>query len=214
MGTNCYLAVDEATQKCLIIDPGDEGDFITTSILENKLSSVGILLTHGHYDHCLAALELKLNFNIPIYLHQKDLFLYKKAHISASYWSTISLVKGRSGVAERDLNFHLPPIDIFLTDKQNIPFGDSSLMVLHTPGHTPGSCCFYISPVKGRSGEAERDSSHLFTGDTLFATGSGKADRSYSSLPALRKSISGIKKDFPDALIYPGHEDFGVFIRR
>src|SRR3989339_1304491 len=87
MGTNCYLVSDEETGQTLIIDPGDEGDFISTTIIENKLTPVGIVLSHGHYDHCLAALELKLNFSIPIYLHQADLFLYQKAHKSHSYWS-------------------------------------------------------------------------------------------------------------------------------
>ncbi len=213
MATNCYLVYDEATSQCVIIDPGEDADFITTTVLENKLIPQAILLTHGHYDHCLAVLDLKLNFNIPIYLHSKDIFLYQKAHLSAKFWSPISLVKGRSGAAERDLNPQLPPIDHFLSDQEIITFGSSSLQVLHTPGHTPGSCCF-VSLVKGRSGEAERDLSPiLFTGDTLFADSIGRTDLSYSSKTDLTKSLQKLSEIChlqTGALIYPGHEAYGV----
>lgn len=185
--TNCYLLVDDVSKNTLIIDPGDEADFITSSILENKLSPVAILLTHGHYDHCLGVLELKLNFNLPIYLHQSDLFLYQKAHSSAKHFSKINIP-------------HLPPVDSFLTDKQIISFGESSIRVLHTPGHTPGSCCFLTE-------------NNLFTGDTFFASGPGTADRSYSSKSKLEKSIQYLRstiQNLPNSpLIYPGHEEFG-----
>jgi glyoxylase-like metal-dependent hydrolase (beta-lactamase superfamily II) len=135
--TNCYLAIDESTNKCLVIDPADEGDFISTTIIEEKLTPVGIVLTHGHYDHCLAALELKLNFDIPIYLHKADLFLYKNAAKSANFWSP-SLRdsysnRGNPGIRHSGLGhakvlgtrgetikiIPLPPIDHFLDDGQD-----------------------------------------------------------------------------------------------
>lgn len=185
--TNCYLLTDERSQQTIIIDPGDEADFITTTILENRLKPIAIILTHGHYDHCLGGLELQLNFNIPTYLHQDDLFLYKKAHLSAKHYSNITVPV-------------LPSIKNFLEDNQTIFFGESSLQVIHTPGHTPGSCCFISK-------------SHLFTGDTLFATGLGTADHSYSSKNDLQKSLSRLKStirnDKSTTYIYPGHEDWG-----
>lgn len=184
LSTNCFLVTDEATRHTLIIDPGDEGDFLSTTILEKKLIPQAIILTHSHYDHCLAALELKLNFSLPTYLHPKDLFLYEKAHLSAKHFSHITIPK-------------LPPIDHFLEDQEVITFGHSSLQVLHTPGHTPGSVCLYSTSV-------------LFTGDTLFGSGSGSTDHSYSSSLDLKKSLSVIKKLPTNTLIYPGHEDFGL----
>jgi len=186
MSTNCYLVSDEATGQSLIIDPGDEGDFIGTTLLENKLIPVGIVLTHGHFDHCLAVLELKLSFNIPIYLHQKDLFLYQKAQLSAKHWSAISSPK-------------LPPIDKFLSEGEIIPFGKSSLKVIHTPGHTPGSICLYSAPT-------------LFTGDTLFAEGVGRTDLSYSSSDDLQKSLKKLFALPSNTLIYSGHENTPVFL--
>ncbi|KKT94533.1 MAG: Metallo-beta-lactamase family protein [Candidatus Collierbacteria bacterium GW2011_GWA1_45_15] len=212
LATNCYLVTDEDTGETLIIDPGDEGDFISTTLLEKKLIPQAIILTHGHYDHCLACLELKLNFNIPIYLHQADLFLYQKAHLSAPFWSNKTPHRVIPGLTRNPGLLTLPPIDHFLTDNQTITFGNSLLQVLHTPGHTPGSCSFLISPVKGRNGKAERGSG-LFTGDTLFAHGVGRTDHSYSSPSDLQKSLSKLRtitlEHKTPLLIYPGHEDFG-----
>jgi glyoxylase-like metal-dependent hydrolase (beta-lactamase superfamily II) len=211
--TNCYLLVDEATQKTIIVDPADEADFISTTILEKKLIPEGILLTHGHYDHCLGSLELKLNFNIPIYLHQEDLFLYNNANKSASYWNS-SL---RGGTPTRQSpSIKQPPIDFFLKDNQTITFGESNLKVIHTPGHTPGSCCF-LSPsvVPAKAGIHKSIPLYLFTGDTIFASGAGAADRSYSSKSDLQKStkkISSICYLNPETAIYPGHEEYGFYL--
>lgn len=186
--TNCYLAFDEGTRECLIIDPADEADFISTTILENKLVPIGIILTHGHYDHCLAVLELKLIFNIPIYLHQADNFLYKNTDKSAKYHSKLNALKS-------------PPADFFLEDNQTITFGESFLNVIHTPGHTPGSICLHSPTITNPI---------LFTGDTLFADGIGRTDLSYSSKSDLKKSLQKIF-NLPDTtLIYPGHESFAV----
>lgn len=191
LATHCYLVIDEETRRTLIVDPGDEGDFLSTTILEKKLLPQAIILTHGHYDHCLAALELKLNFSLPICLHRKDLFLYEKAHLSAKHFSHITIPK-------------LPPIDHFLEDQEIITFRSSSLKVFHTPGHTPGSICLSSSL------RAERGNPVLFTGDTLFLNGIGNTDHSYSSTPDLKKSLSILQKLPTNTLIYPGHEDFGV----
>lgn len=182
--TNCYLVSDPATSECLIIDPADEADFISTTILEHRLTPKAILLTHGHFDHCLGVLELKLNFNIPVYLHKNDLFLYQSAVKSAKYHTSKQSLK-------------LPSADHFLEDGQNITFGNSSLTIIHTPGHTPGSVCFYSAP-------------HLFTGDTLFAYGVGRTDLSYSSKHDLSTSLHELSHLPKDTLIYPGHEDFNV----
>jgi len=209
LATNCYLVTDEDTRETLIIDPGDEGDFISTTLLEKKLIPKAIILTHGHYDHCLACLELKLNFNIPIYLHQADLFLYQNAHQSSVFWNS-SL---RGGTPTRQsTSLKPPPIDFYISDQQIIPFGHSSLQVLHTPGHTPGSICL----TNVISTEAEKSHSIqpiLFTGDTLFAEGVGRTNLSYSSPVDLQKSLTHLRSvicDLKSTLLYPGHEDYGV----
>jgi hydroxyacylglutathione hydrolase len=180
--TNCYLLWDEDTLDCYIIDPGDDADFISIEIIERKLKPQAILLTHGHFDHCLACLELKLNFNIPIYLDQKDKFLYQNASKSASRWSSSKAF------------LKLPPTTAIKNSKiENI------FTVISTPGHTPGSVCFYSAP-------------HLFVGDTIFAEGVGRTDFSYSSLHDLRQSIAKILSFPEETLIYSGHENSPFFL--
>ena len=182
LATNCYLLT--SGNDCVIIDPGSEADFISTTILENRLNPLAILLTHGHFDHCLAALELKLNFNLPIFVHKDDSFLYRTADKSANHWTGEKALK-------------LPPPDHNLTDGQELEFNDLKLKIIHTPGHTPGSVCLLTD-------------SALFTGDLLFAEGVGRTDFSYSDHKKLLSSLKKIR-GLPDTLlIYPGHEEFGL----
>ena len=186
---NCYLIWDENTRNCLIIDPGDEADFITEEILRFALHPQAILLTHGHYDHCLGCLEIKLNFDLPIYLNSKDNFLYQNASKSATFWSATKALKQ-------------PPT---LPYPKTIKLGDETIKIISTPGHTPGSCCFLVSPVKERNGKAERDLNILFTGDTLFADTIGATNHVYSNSLDLRKSLKTLAKLPPETEIYPGH---------
>lgn len=176
--TNCYFLFDTNTRHCLILDPGDEADFLTSQILELKLSPQAIVLTHGHYDHCLACLELKLNFNIPIYLNPQDNFLYQKASQSAGHWS------GRQTFRQ--------PSPIPLPDHLNL--GTTTIKIIPTPGHTPGSISLYSAPF-------------LFTGDTLFADGVGRTDFSYSSHKDLLKSLQTLSRLPKGTESYPGHGD-------
>ncbi len=85
--TNCYLLSDLLTKECFIIDPGDEADFIIGKIISLGLRPKMILATHGHFDHVLAATELKLAFNIPFSLHKKDLFILKRMRQTAKYFT-------------------------------------------------------------------------------------------------------------------------------
>lgn len=179
--TNCYLVWDENTEDCYIIDPGDDADYITTEILQLKLKPLGILLTHGHYDHCLACLELKLNFNIPIFINPKDNFLYQNSDKSANHWSSTKALK--------------QPLPAPLPSK--IILGEKTIEVIPTPGHTPGSVSFYSAP-------------HLFVGDTVFESGVGRTDFSYSSSSDLKKSLAQIYSYPEDTLLYPGHENSPV----
>lgn len=176
--TNCYLIYDQSSLDCFIIDPGEDADFITSQILELKLHPQAIILTHGHYDHCLGCLELKLNFNLPIYLNPKDSFLYQNANRSADHWSSTKALKQ-------------PPTQPL---PATLNLGDETIKVISTPGHTPGSVSLYSAP-------------HLFTGDTLFSDGVGRTDFSYSSSSDLKKSLKTLSNYPPNTIIYPGHGD-------
>lgn len=177
--TNCYLAWDENTREAVIIDPADTGDFITDQILQLQLEPIGILLTHGHFDHVLGLLEVSLNFQVPIMMHEADQFLLKQAPNSAQHW------------LQRRVD-PVPMPDAALKEGDVIRFGQEMLRVLETPGHTPGSVCFYSDQA-------------IFSGDTLFAAGVGRTDFRYSSQTELEQSLRKISAQLPDVPIFPGH---------
>lgn len=201
LDANCYLVSDSATGDTLIIDPGDDADFITDTLTSEKLKPIAIVLTHGHFDHVLGCLELKLNYDLPIYLHEKDKKLYSSANQSASHWLKKKTLK-------------VPPIDQFIKAGNEIKVGNQKLVVIETPGHTPGSICLFSAfpstyrrrgiPLP-REGEASGTNPILFTGDTLFKDSVGRTDFSYSSSKDLQKSLTTLKKLPPETIIYPGH---------
>ncbi|MGB9911119.1 MAG: MBL fold metallo-hydrolase [Microgenomates group bacterium] len=183
--TNCYLVWEEESNEGVIIDPGDDGEYLIEKINQLGFSPKFILATHGHFDHILAVTELKLVFNIPFLIHQKDLFLLKRASQSAKFFT---------GINPEPI---LPP-DKFLEEGQEIVFQKEKIKVLFTPGHTPGSVSFLAE-------------NFLFSGDLIFADGVGRTDFSYSSYKDLEKSIKRIFLLPPQTIIFPGHgEEFGI----
>lgn len=118
MAVNCYLAFDEKSREAIVIDPGDEADYIEKVINDLKLTPALIVATHGHFDHILAATELKLAYNIPFYMSKEDVFLLKK-------------VKNYSAIP--------PKIDKNLIGSDEIKLGGLKIKALAVPGHTPGS---------------------------------------------------------------------------
>lgn len=179
LNTNCYILSHDQTQKCLIIDPADSGETINQWLLEQQLTPLGIILTHGHFDHVLATLEVKTAWNIPVYLHQDDNFLLTKAQASARHWL------GR-------MVDPIPPADKDLSSSSHLQIEVFNLTVVPTPGHTPGSVC--ISTTAG-----------LFTGDTIFADCVGRTDFSYSDPNQLLVSLRELNQLDPQVTIFPGH---------
>ncbi len=116
--TNTYIYSDDET--CYIIDPADSPEHIGETLLQKKLTPTAILLTHGHFDHCLVAGILQQMFSIPCYLNQKDVFLVDR------------LIP----TAEKYLS-HSDPI--LIPETEEYPKSFENIQILHTPGHTPGS---------------------------------------------------------------------------
>jgi hydroxyacylglutathione hydrolase len=181
---NGFVVGCERTREAVVIDPGDEVDELQGAVRDLEVDVQAILLTHAHVDHVTGVAAAKDAYDVPVYLHRDDLFLYEGAVTQgAMFGFKVS---------------QPPPIDIFY-DLTPIHFGDYEVRVLHTPGHCPGGVCLQIGR-KGTVGE------HLFVGDTLFAGSIGRTDLPGGDYDVLMESITGVL--FPlgdDKVVHPGH---------
>ena len=194
--TNCYIYAD-GRRDCLVIDPGGDTDAILSRVEMLNLNPVGIVLTHGHFDHTAAAAGIIAHFEqgntrVPVAIHADDA-AYLGGEAETANREDFSIL-GTEAMEFFEENFSpLPEADIFLREG-DFPFG-TTLQVIETPGHTPGSISLY--------GKSE---AILFSGDTLFSEGIGRAD-----LPGGDESrlIDSIRDKLlvlpPDTRLFPGH---------
>ncbi len=124
--TNCYLLKNKETGELIIVDPADCPEKIEMKISRMNGKPVAILLTHGHFDHILAAQAVKEKYNIPIYACRQEEEMLREPSINM----TVHYGQGCSIVP-----------DVFLEDLDVIRLAGFSVQMIHTPGHTKGSCC-------------------------------------------------------------------------
>ncbi len=184
LNTNAYLVFCPKTRAGLIIDPADEANFLSEKILREKIKPLAIVATHGHFDHLLAANELQLAFGIPFLIHQNDQKILSTMQKSASWH------------LRRKMSEESPKKLSFLKEGEKICFGKEWLTVIELPGHTPGSIGLYNFSQK-----------ILFSGDTIFKDGVGRADFAYSSPESLTQSLQKIREKFAGFRIFPGHSE-------
>lgn len=180
--TNCYIVNVKGSEEAVIVDPGDNAYKIENKLNELKLKPVAILLTHGHFDHISAVSELKERFGLKVYALDKEKEILN---------SELNL--------SRAFGFDLINIDadIYLTDNQIINVAGIDFKVIHTPGHTIGSCCYF-----------EESEKVLFSGDTLFFHSHGRTDFPTGSQSAIIRSITEKLLTLDeDVKVYPGHEE-------
>lgn len=177
IATNCYLVFDEH-KKGVVIDPGDQGQTILALAQKHGIQIQAILITHGHFDHIGAVKSLKDALGVPVYVHTLD----------ADRLTGENNANNRFGV-------HVQPVtpDVLFGDGDRLDFGGLSFVVVHTPGHTPGSCCFLISDT-------------MFSGDTLFYGDTGRTDLEGGDFNQMVKSIAKLKNLQGDFAVYPGHD--------
>lgn len=181
---NCYFLIED--QNCLIVDPADDASFILEELQRQQLNLVGMLATHGHFDHVGAVGEIQLSLKAPLYIFKEDQFLLDRLNETAEHFLGF------------DPHFIKPITVKYLTDTKN-KIKNLEFRIIKTPGHTPGGCCLYV----------EKENA-LFTGDTLFKEGIGRTDLSYSSKDDLNKSLKKIFKLPRETLIYPGHDEDSI----
>jgi hydroxyacylglutathione hydrolase len=181
---NSFVVSDE-TGECIFVDPGfyfeEEHEEIKEYITKNNLTPVLIANTHCHFDHIMGVEFLRKEYGIPFYTHPDDAFWVEKAIDQAHMFG-----------------FEMEPVqppDAFFRENEQVKFGNSSLEIIHIPGHAPGHVVFY-----SEAGNL------LIAGDVLFYGSIGRTD-----LPGgdYQKLISGIKSKLfklPDETrVFCGH---------
>jgi glyoxylase-like metal-dependent hydrolase (beta-lactamase superfamily II) len=163
---NVWLVGDD--RECLVVDAPHDATAIAELVGGRRV--VAIACTHGHSDHINAALELSELVDAPVLLHPEDRMLWDQVH------------PHRAPHAE-------------LSDGETLTVAGADLWVLHTPGHTPGACCFHAP-----------DLGAVFTGDTLFAGGPGATGRPFSDFDTIIRSISERLLTLPPrTTVHTGH---------
>ena len=181
--TNCYIVYSEDSKKAVIIDPAADSRRITEEVSLLGVTPEAILLTHGHFDHMLAAESLRNGYQIPVCVHKADAELLKHPELNCSE-------------AFLHMSYSLSA-DEELEDGQSLCFLDGALTVISTPGHTEGSCCYYA-----------KNENILFSGDTLFQGSVGRTDLPTGRAAKLSASIRDKLFVLPDdTLVLSGHGD-------
>ncbi len=181
LATNCYIIANNNTKSCAVIDPGDDSKKIMNIIESEGFKLEKILITHSHVDHICAADELKSASGACIVISSTDGAIFGN--------DAITLCNAFGACAPKSKP------DVFVDDGDLIEVAGFAARVIATPGHTPGSVCFYF--------ESE---SILFSGDTLFYESIGRTDFPGGSFNSILQSIKD--KLFtlpPDTKVYPGH---------
>lgn len=179
LDTNCYLAYKEP-EHAVLIDPGADAARIKQVVAEHHANVEAILLTHAHFDHILASEELSDTLQAPIYVHTAD---------AASLEDSVANMSALFGVYDCRAT-----ADHRLQDGDEIKVGDMTLRLMHTPGHSAGSCCYEVV------GEDV-----LFAGDTMFYRSYGRTDAPDGSFREMVRSLHRLMAMDGDRTVYSGH---------
>lgn len=180
VGTNCYLLCNMDIKECVLIDPADSQDEISRMIDESGCKLKGILLTHGHFDHIMAADAVRDKYGVKVYASCDEKNTLEQPHINLGEAYGLKLsVKA----------------DVWHKDGEILKLAGFDIEALHTPGHTEGGSCYYI-----------REIGVIFSGDTLFCGSVGRTDFPGGSMSEIVRSIKEKVMVLPDdTKVYPGH---------
>ncbi len=183
--TNAYLVFEEQDGVAFLVDAPPEPELIAEVVLENRVTLGGLLLTHGHVDHSGGAGVIESSFGAEVYVHPDDDFL--TLHPEEQARRLMGMLP--PGSYELPQRFH------GLSDGDKLTFGGHTIETRHTPGHTPGHCCFYME-----------EQEILFSGDQLFSGSIGRTDLPGGSMPTLLSSMkTKVLTLHDDVRVLPGH---------
>jgi glyoxylase-like metal-dependent hydrolase (beta-lactamase superfamily II) len=184
---NCSVIGCPDTKEAIVVDPGGDPERVDEVLRHYDLSVRWLVHTHAHLDHIAGTRDVKEHAaergRAEIALHRDDTFLYDGFVQQAAMfgWKVRPVL----------------PVEHWLSDGEALDFGKLSTRVMHTPGHTPGSCCFHLE-VGGRS--------ILLSGDTLFSGSIGRTDLPGGDYATIEKSIkTRLYALDGDTVVIPGH---------
>lgn len=183
---NTYVVWDD-TREAAIIDAGcmdDTERAQLTEFIDNEgLTPVLLLNTHLHFDHSIGNNFVVHKYSLEPLAHEADAFfpLHQREQLESFGFQNI-------------VDEPAYPVTHFITDNQVLPLGNTSLKVIHTPGHSPGSVCFYFE-----------EENILFSGDTLFRMSVGRTDFERGSLNELTESLKRLVTLPDKTKVMPGH---------
>ena len=182
---NTYILWDESGE-CIVVDAGNisarEDNRLVDFITEQGLNPVMAVNTHGHFDHLAGVEHLRRTYDIPFAMSSKDAYLLEAAPTSARMF----------GIGEITAP---TKIDIDLNTLEELHFGNTTMKIIHTPGHTPGHVSLY-----------NEEMGVVLTGDTLFRESIGRTDLPGGDYSWIMRSILAKLIVLGDEVkVYPGH---------
>ena len=178
VATNCYFVYDADSKEGFVIDPAKNG--LYEKLTANGINIKAILLTHGHFDHIMGVHEMTREAGAKVYALSAEDRVCRDAALNASEQI------GRPYTVEPD---------VLVNDGDEIEIAGIKIKVYATPGHTIGSCCYYIESEKW-----------LFSGDTLFEGSIGRSDLPTGDEHTIMQSVRKLVTEFDDDVkVYPGH---------
>lgn len=182
--TNTYVFIETDTNSCVVIDPAYNSSKVVDFIVNNNLDLQGILLTHGHFDHCGGVEQLLEHKNVDVFGGAADAIMAQNA--SRNQW----------GAHARDCK-----ITRYVNKLNKFTIGDFDFEVMETPGHTEGSVCYFCDE-------------YMFSGDTLFDGCIGRTDLPGGDVSQMRQSLERINKITFDYIVLPGHEGITTMLEQ
>jgi glyoxylase-like metal-dependent hydrolase (beta-lactamase superfamily II) len=177
---NCYLVADQAAGVAVVVDPGDEGEEILQALDRSGLTLDAIWLTHAHLDHIGGIAAIKRSLDLPIYLHDDDLPVYRLGPQSAAHYG---------------VPFELGPLpERSLHEGDVVSVGSLRFDVWHMPGHAPGHVIFHGHGI-------------ALGGDVLFAGSVGRTDLPFCDGQLFQETLARMATLPPDTVVLPGHGD-------
>jgi hydroxyacylglutathione hydrolase len=186
MATNTWVVAEGPGSAAIVIDAPPDPSGVGALLAAHDLTPVAALITHGHIDH-VGGVDGVAGPTVVAYLHPEDVDMAR--HPGAQ----LRAMLGGGREEDPDDLIHTEFAD--LVDGATLEFAGLSVEVLHTPGHTPGHCCFRLA-----------NHGILFSGDQLFRGSIGRTDLPGGSYPTLMQSMADRILTLPEETdVLPGH---------